>query len=151
MNTGNRMNTLLVELLIVVFFFMLGVSVLMQVFGKAHEFSEEAGQITEALARAQSVSDRLYLSEDPEKELYRQGFSPCNPDRMKELEDLPSGYDSMTFFESDAEGYTLLAGLQQADEAADTEGMLYRMQVSIVRNDTVLATLPCSHYAEGAA
>ena len=60
MNTGKRSNVLLVELLIVILFFMIGSVILMQVFEKTYNQSQKAKAETTALAEGQSMADRLY-------------------------------------------------------------------------------------------
>ena len=75
MKGRNRTNTLLIELLIVVFFFMMGSVILIQVFGKAHEASARARLLGEGTARGQSVADLLYAAADPEAALREAGFT----------------------------------------------------------------------------
>ena len=75
MKGRNRTNTLLIELLIVVFFFMMGSVILIQVFGKAHEASVRARLLGDGTARGQSVADLLYAAADPEAALREAGFT----------------------------------------------------------------------------
>ena len=75
MKTGNRSNALLVELIIVVMFFMLAATVLMQVFAKAHELSGQARRIASAVTEAQSLADVLSVSDDAEEALRGMGFT----------------------------------------------------------------------------
>ena len=60
---------LLVELLIVVLFFMLAATVLLQVFTGASDQGTRAGKTTQALNAAQNVAERLYSAADAEKAL----------------------------------------------------------------------------------
>ena len=60
----NRSNALLVELLIVVMFFMLSATVLLQVFAAARNQSRQAERMIGALNTAQNVADELYAAED---------------------------------------------------------------------------------------
>ena len=76
MKTRSRSNALLVELLIVVLFFMLAATVLMQVFAKARTMGSRARLTAEVTAEAQSMADRLYTAENPEKALADMGFTP---------------------------------------------------------------------------
>ena len=148
-STGNRVNTLLVELLIVIFFFMLGASVLMQVFGKAHDLSTESKQMTQALAQAQSMADRLYAAEKPADMLAEQGFAPCDDAQMEEINRLFPEADNTDYYELEADGYRLVASVQEPADAL--EGALRRMQVSIIQDGYIRVTLPCSRYVEDAA
>ena len=75
MKTGDRSNALLVELLIVVAFFMLSATVLLQMFAAARNQSVQAGLLSGALNEAQNVADRLYAAPDAEAELALLGFT----------------------------------------------------------------------------
>ena len=75
MRTNNRSNALLVELLIVILFFMLASTVLIRLFGAAREQSARAEQVAELLGRSQNVADRLIAAEEPEAALAEMGFS----------------------------------------------------------------------------
>ena len=75
MKTGNRSNALLVELLIVIMFFMLAATVLLQVFTGASNQSTQSGQMIIALNQAQDLIDRLYASDNPDIILAEEGFS----------------------------------------------------------------------------
>jgi len=151
MSTGNRMNTLLVELLIVIFFFMLGSTVLMQVFGRAHSLSEEAGELTRALAEAQSAADILYGSTDPEEALEEMGFAVCEGAQEDGIRALLPDADGQTLYVHEGDGYQLAAGVEEPEIPEDAAGGMRRMAVSILLNGRVRATLPCSRYVEGTA
>lgn len=56
----NQLNTLLMEILIVVLFFALCSTVILDVFVGAHNQSVRAGAQADALTAAQSLADRLY-------------------------------------------------------------------------------------------
>ena len=75
MNRRTQGNALLTELMIAIAFFMLCVSVLIQVFAGASRMSATAGRITAALDEAQSVADALLAAEDREALLKAEGFS----------------------------------------------------------------------------
>jgi type II secretory pathway pseudopilin PulG len=70
----NRSNALLVELLIVVMFFMLSATVLLQVFAAARNQSRQAERMIGALNTAQNVADELYAAEDAGGRLKELGF-----------------------------------------------------------------------------
>ena len=55
-------NVLLVELLIVVAFFMLAASFLMQMFAAARKQGEDAGLLNEVLVSAQNTAELLYAA-----------------------------------------------------------------------------------------
>ena len=75
MKSGSRSNALLVELLIVVMFFMLSATVLLELYATSRNQSVRAGAMTKALNEAQNVADRLYAAEDAEAALAEMGFT----------------------------------------------------------------------------
>ena len=88
----NRQNTLLMEILIVVLFFALCSTVILNVFVGAHNQSERAGAQADALIAAQSLADRLYAA-DERKDALRQSGGPAiavinKTDLVKEPADL---------------------------------------------------------------
>ncbi|MBR5109391.1 MAG: hypothetical protein IK099_04280 [Clostridia bacterium] len=74
MKSGSRSNALLVELLIVVMFFMLSSTVLLDLYATARNQSVRAGLLTTALNESQNVADRLYTADDAEAALREMGF-----------------------------------------------------------------------------
>ena len=70
MRSQSRTNALLIELLIVILFFMLASTILVRVFGEAYRQSETAGVSVEALAGVQNLADRIYASGEPEELLF---------------------------------------------------------------------------------
>ena len=74
MKSGNHSNALLVELLIVIMFFMLAATVLVQVFTTAEKQSRDSGQMIGTLNEAQNLTDQLYAADDPEAFLKDHGF-----------------------------------------------------------------------------
>ena len=67
MKTHNRSNALLVELMIVILFFMLSATILLQVFAASTNQSRNADITTRALTGAQNTADRLYAAPDAQK------------------------------------------------------------------------------------
>ncbi len=133
MKTGNRSNALLVELLIVVMFFMLASTVLLQVFSTAHNQISRAGTRTRALNEAQNVADRLYTAKTPEDEdtaLASLGFS--------------SDESGAQVLEKD--GYTLTV---RCDLQARKAGNMRLYTVEAYQTDELLFTLPVARYEEG--
>ena len=78
MRSEHRSNALLVELLIVILFFMLAAGVLVQVFGKARNMSARSETVAAALSDAQNVADQLYAAPDAEAALTALGFAGGN-------------------------------------------------------------------------
>ena len=72
---GSRANALLVELLLVIFFFMLSAAILVQMFADARHKSLEARAATAAISEAQNCAEDLYSQDDPEDWLSRNGFT----------------------------------------------------------------------------
>ena len=129
MKTGNQSRALLVELLIVVLFFMLASTVLLRVFAAANAQSAQAGRLTEALNAAQNLADRLYAAADPEAELKAMDFAP--EDGVLRRED----------------GAFLLE-VSLAREAR-ASGAFLRGEVRVYSDGERLVSLPCSRYEEG--
>ncbi|MBQ9300906.1 MAG: hypothetical protein IJ214_10380 [Clostridia bacterium] len=128
MKTGNRSNALLVELLIVVMFFMLAATVLLQVFSTASDQGRKAGRITRALDSAQNVAERLYAAAAPETALVEMGFV--------------RHADVWTRDEGD---YTIEAVSETQDRPY---GVWYQQEVRVEMAGEELLTLPCSRYEE---
>ena len=158
MKSGNRSNALLVELLIVVMFFMLSATMLLQVFAKARSQSDRAGIITHALLDAQNVAERLSASQEPEQALKGMGFT--QEERMQVLygdssaDDVPAGFARTQETRiRNRETVWVLPGEEYDTEVAfDREalaaGSMLRQEVRIVKNGERLITLPVSQYAE---
>ena len=70
----NQLNTLLMEILIVVLFFSLCSTVILDVFVGAHNQRARAGAQADALTAAQSLADRLYAADEREDVLRQSGF-----------------------------------------------------------------------------
>ena len=126
--TGNQRNALLVELLIVVLFFMLAATVLLRVFSTARNMSEQSRWITEALSDAQNVAERLLASDAPEAELTHMGFG------------LQEGAWVLA-----EEGYVISVTLS-AEETSS--GVMRRQEVTVLREGQQLLALPGARYEE---
>lgn len=128
MNRNHRGNALLVELLIVVLFFMLAATVLLQLFATARTQSARAGALTEATGWAQNIADTLYTAPAAEEKLAEMGFTP------------------------DGERWVLAEDPLTASVALSREttgaGVLNRYSVSILSGEDVLITLPGARYEE---
>lgn len=129
MRTANRSNALLVELLIVVLFFMLSSTVLLQVFSKAHSLSARAEVTAQVVTDAQNVADQLYAAADAEALLKRLGFEQAE-DAWRRAGD----------------GYQTAVTLRSEHTAA---GVLARHEIVIVSAaGEELLRLPCVRYQE---
>lgn len=131
MKSGSRSNALLVELLIVVMFFMLSSTVLLQVFATSRNQSARAGWLNAALNVAQNTADRLYAAEDAE-------------DAEAVLRDMGFEADGDVWRLS-ADGFDLTVSSQEAQEEA---GVMRRHQVKATHDAEVLLELPVARYRE---
>ena len=130
MKSANRSNALLVELLIVVLFFMLSATVLLQVFSTARSQSGLAGKLIQASNAAQDVSDRLYSAGDAESALKEMGWT-----REDDGWYLPG------------DEYDLTVSLTREQQPS---GELLRYQVRAVSDGQTLIDLPGARYQEAA-
>ena len=124
MKTHNRSNALLMELLLVILFFMLASTLLMRFFGGIHSLEARSGLIAAVAAEAQSQADRLYQAEDPEAELVSMGFQPADTEWTYTGE----GYRSTVTVTPGEDGWT-----RRTLTVRDSEG-------------EILITLPCSRW-----
>ena len=129
MKQNNRTNMLLVELMIVILFFALSLSVLIRMLSGARKLSDMAGAETRALSEAQNVAEELKAAIDPEEYLLTNGFL------------LTSGA-----YEREADGYTVSV---VSDTFQETEaGVLAEYEVAALYKGETLFTLAVSRYAE---
>ena len=78
MREGHRANALLVELLLVILFFMLGATTLVELFAGAKHKSLQARATNLGIMEAENVADDLYGAEDPDAVLQELGFTKEN-------------------------------------------------------------------------
>ena len=128
MKSGNRSNALLVELLIVVMFFMLSSTVLLDLYSTSRNQSVRAGVLTKALNEAQNIADRLYVSDDAEAALMEMGFEKQDGKWLK------TG-DTCDF---------IVSAFAESTES----GTLYRQEVSAVQGEETYFMLPVARYQE---
>ena len=126
MKEGSRANALLVELLLVIFFFMLAASVLVQVFADAKLKSRTAHATNASMLEAQNVAEDLYASDDPEAVLSSYGFE---------------AREGVWVLGRD--GYELRVTMRS--EETDS-GLLRTYDVSGVEGDKTLLTLPSTRF-----
>ena len=129
MKVRSRSNVLLVELLIVVMFFMLASCTLLQVFAAASGESRRAEEIARAAADAQNIADQVYVSED-----------------------IPALMEKLAFREDDGcwlredEDYQIRV---TAEELLRPAGIWLAREISVIAQDgEVMVCLPCSRYQE---
>ena len=135
MRSGRHANTLLVELLIVIFFFMIGSVIIMQVFEKSFSLSREARTGTRALAEAQSIADELYAGDSMEETLRRLGFEPAG-----EAGGEPEADKVWTLAQDD---YLMQVTCTSEQTGA---GTLLRASICAVTQGEELFTIPCARY-----
>ena len=75
MKNRSRANALLVELLLVIFFFMISAAILVQVFADAKLKSRTAKATNASMLEAQNIAEDLYAAEDPDAVLASYGFT----------------------------------------------------------------------------
>lgn len=123
----NRQNTLLMEILIVVLFFALCSTVILNVFVGAHNQSARAGAQADALIAAQSLADRLYAADERKDALRQSGFAE----------------DEDGAWHLHCGAYDLLVTL---GEAACPAGTIETAQVTALRQEKTLFSLPSARY-----
>ena len=126
MREGGRANALLVELLLVILFFMLGATTLVELFANAKHRTIQARATNTAIMEAQNIADDLYGTDDPDAVLKALGFSEA---------------DGVWTLEEDE--YTLK--VTQQEEAAEA-GVLRTFTVSATGDGADLFSLPSTRY-----
>ena len=126
MKEGSRANALLVELLLVIFFFMISAAILVQVFADAKLKSKTARVTNFSMLEAQNIAEDLYATDDPEAVLSEYGFTAEGDGWILKKD-----------------GYDLQVSLKTEETDA---GTLRTYSVSGVEKDKVLLTLPSTRY-----
>ena len=126
MKEGSRANALLVELLLVIFFFMISAAILVQVFADAKLKSRTAHATNASMLEAQNIAEDLYAAEDPDAVLAGYGFA---------------AQDGGWVLEKD--GYLLKVTLREEETAS---GILRTYDVSGVEGENTLLTLPSTRF-----
>ena len=132
MRPGSHANALLVELLFVIFFFMIGSTLVVRVFEKAWKDGQQAQTGTYALSEAQNIADCLFMADDVDGELQKAGFT-----WQKEG----------TCWLRSGEGYELRVVCEQKKTA---RGTLRQAVVSALADGKELFGLPCTRYLDEA-
>lgn len=126
MREGRRANALLVELLLVILFFMLSATTIVELFAGAKHKTVQARATSEAIMEAQNIADDLYGADDPDAVLKELGFS--------------EGDGIWTLEETE---YTLTV-LQKEEETE--AGILHTFTVSATGDGKDLFSLPSTRY-----
>ena len=126
MREGGRANALLVELLLVILFFMIGSTTLVELFANAKHRTIQARATNTAIMEAQNIADDLYGADDPDAALEALGFIEA---------------DGVWTLEEDE--YTLK--VTQQEEAAEA-GILRTFTVSATGDGADLFSLPSTRY-----
>ena len=126
MKESGRANALLVELLLVIFFFMISAAILVQVYADAKLKSRTAQATNAAMLEGQNIAEDLYGSDDPEAVLKDYGF--ISQDGVWTLE---------------KKGYVL----KVTPKVEETDsGTLRTYEVAGVEGGKTLITLPSTRY-----
>ena len=126
MKEGGRANALLVELLLVIFFFMISAAILVQVFADAKLKSRTAAATNSAMLEGQNIAEDLYGTDDPEAVLTGYGFTSEGDVWVLERK-----------------GYTLK--VTPKSEETDS-GTLRTYEVSGIEGEKTLITLPATRF-----
>ena len=126
MKEGGRANALLVELLIVIFFFMIAATNLVEMFAAAKLNSMEAKALNDSMLKAQNLADELYGASDPEAL----------------LAEMQSRNEDGTWVMDD-DGY--LIKVTHHDEESEN-GVLRTYDVTSYQGEKQLLTLPSTRY-----
>ena len=126
MKEGSRANALLVELLLVIFFFMISAAILVQVFADAKLKSRTAHATNASMLEAQNIAEDLYAAEDPDAVLNAYGLAEK---------------DGAMILEKD--GYFLKVTVREQETES---GVLKTYDVSGVEGDKTLLTLPSTRF-----
>ena len=129
MGNGRRQNALLVEIIITVLFFALSATVILEVFSTSSLQTTYAQACNDAVAEAQNLAAKLYVSEAPEAALAEAGFVQEGDVWQRE--------DAL---------YVLSVTL--ATEASEA-GVLRTAQITAERGERIILEIPCAHYIPG--
>ena len=126
MKERSRANTLLIELLLVIFFFMCSAGILVQVFANAKMKSREAHVINASMLDAENIAEELYHTDNPDALLASYGFT-----------------EAENGWELQKDKYLIRVGIRT--EESDS-GILRTCEVSGIQGEKILVTLPSTRY-----
>ena len=122
-------NTLLIELMVVILFFALSLTIVLQVFSRAQALNSDAQITNDALLCAEDAAETLAVSANAEEALRSLGFAPNGGD-----------YELVS-----PNGFRLVASLSRFSQPS---GELTRVSLSAYRGANELFTLPAVRYQE---
>ena len=126
MKEGSRANALLVELLLVIFFFMISAAILVQVYADAKLKSKTAHATNFSMLEAQNIAEDLYASDDADAVLAGYGFT---------------AEEGSWVLQKD--GYLLKVTFREEETAS---GTLRTYDVSGLEGEETLITLPSTRF-----
>ena len=131
MKEGGRANALLMEMLLVIFFFMISAAILVQLFSDSRHKSIQARAASESLAEGQNCAEAIYAlgaDEDPEVWLAEHEFKQ----------------DESGTWVLERDDYTLRITAGEMTETAS--GVIRTYNVSAEGDGVELYTLPSTRY-----
>ena len=126
MKERSRANTLLIELLLVIFFFMCSAGILVQVFANAKLKSREAHVINASMLDAENIAEELYHTDNPDALLASYGFTAAE-----------NGWELRK------DQYLIRVGIHTEESES---GTLRTCEVSGIQGEKTLVTLPSTRY-----
>ena len=126
MREGSRSNALLIELLLVIFIFMIAAAILVQIFADAKLKSRTAAATNASMLDAQNIAEELYATDNPDAVLADYGFTAENGGWVLQKD-----------------GYLLKVELREEESEA---GTLRTYDISGIEGDKTLLTLPSTRY-----
>ena len=128
MKSQNHSNALLVELMIIIAFFMLSATMLMQVFSAAKQQGDKADILNKALIDAQNIAEIMYTSDNSEEALAGMGFVCENG-----------------VWRMEADNTVTLVTLETQDLSS---GVMEKQNIRIFKGEEELISLPGAKYRE---
>lgn len=126
MKEGSRANALLVELVLVIFFFMISAAILVQVFADGKMKSQTARATNAAMLEAENIAEDLYATETPDDVLAGYGFAEEDVGWILHRD-----------------GYLLKVALREEETES---GILKSYDISGIEGDKTLLTLPSTRF-----
>ena len=126
MREGSRSNALLIELLLVIFIFMIAAAILVQIFADAKLKSRTAAATNASMLEAQNIAEELYAADNPDAVLADYGFTAENGGWVLQKD-----------------GYLLKVELREEESES---GTLRTYDISGIEGDKTLLTLPSTRY-----
>jgi|GEM_PF-1907020 len=130
-----RKNVLLIELIVVIFFFSISAAITLQVFALAYQRSHESANTTYALVIAQDWAEQSSTGADPEETLAEGGWI------------LSDGL----YLWNGVEGFPMTAEVsREATAAGEIVSIVFEVYNAGPYETTLLYTLPIDRYLPGA-